>query len=514
MANWAGVSASLVAIVRPSILQPRLSVPSIAQLDWARLRDDGGITGVVVDKDNCIAKPSEDDLAPDAALRESWKELLETFGAENVLVVSNSAGTLAKDPLLLQAESVSRNLRVPVLVHKAPKPGPACVRQVAAHFLLPQQTAPLPSSLALPSTPSTTPASQALKGQVVFSPLARSAASPSPPSASPSRPPRLLVIGDRLATDMILSHRISRLPLPLTLPSSAPAPPRSRAQGLLALFRRARLTHLGRSGERIETVAVLTTKLHAREGLGTTLLRAVEKTALWGLQRAKRRRVRGPTVRGTEKEYAEGRGVEEVDWEDFVIRPAATLPAPAALPAAVVDSVKPAMPVPLSPSSSQTPPSPSAPSPPLVERLRAFPQTASTTLAALPQRTSLYLSALPSRLPSALLQALRRLSLRAQRSLPALLSRLHAPLSRLIAIYTSPSSLAPPPSFAVPRGKRKSVAEMVEPALDRAEGAWERVSGGVRGVRALAEARAEELARLREGIVGKRVDGKKEGAKA
>lgn len=53
MANWSGITATLQAIVKPSILQPTLKVPSIASLDFARFKQRG-VTGVVLDKDNCI----------------------------------------------------------------------------------------------------------------------------------------------------------------------------------------------------------------------------------------------------------------------------------------------------------------------------------------------------------------------------------------------------------------------------------------------------------------------------
>lgn len=53
MANWAGISATVQAVFKPSILQPTLKVPSIASLDFARFKQRG-VTGVVLDKDNCI----------------------------------------------------------------------------------------------------------------------------------------------------------------------------------------------------------------------------------------------------------------------------------------------------------------------------------------------------------------------------------------------------------------------------------------------------------------------------
>lgn len=51
--NFAGISASLLAVVRPAILRPTLRVPSIASLDFNELKAQG-VTGVVLDKDNCL----------------------------------------------------------------------------------------------------------------------------------------------------------------------------------------------------------------------------------------------------------------------------------------------------------------------------------------------------------------------------------------------------------------------------------------------------------------------------
>lgn len=124
MANWSATLATLGALVRPQSLQPSLVVPSIAHLDWHALKHRAHVHAVVIDKDNCIvslpflysrfgtdridanypgqARPDEDTLADDDALRASWDRLLAEFGPDRVLVVSNSAGDLRKDPLRIQ----------------------------------------------------------------------------------------------------------------------------------------------------------------------------------------------------------------------------------------------------------------------------------------------------------------------------------------------------------------------------------------------------------------------------
>jgi hypothetical protein len=134
--NWSGIRGALAAVANPGTLRPRLVVPGmlptplpstgansfarvdISHLDWARFKANG-VTGVVIDKDNCIVssvtpgtklgapadaygrqtKPHHDALEP--TLQPAWDSLLRTFGPANVLIVSNSAGT-RKDSMLLQ----------------------------------------------------------------------------------------------------------------------------------------------------------------------------------------------------------------------------------------------------------------------------------------------------------------------------------------------------------------------------------------------------------------------------
>ncbi|KAL8293519.1 hypothetical protein RQP46_000220 [Phenoliferia psychrophenolica] len=226
--NWAGVTATVSALARPAAYAPRLIVPDISHLDWAAFKAHG-VTGVVIDKDNCITKPHDDALVPH--LNPAWRSLLSTFSPANVLVVSNSAGT-RKDSLLLQAESVSRHLGVPVLVHSDPKPSRTCARSIRAYF----------------DPPRVPPPSAARR-------LFRRAFGRRREDLGAVR--RLLVIGDRLTTDVILAQRLASLrpiPSPSSSTSSPPLP--------------------------ILTVPILTTTLHASEGLGTSFLRFLETTVV------------------------------------------------------------------------------------------------------------------------------------------------------------------------------------------------------------------------------------------
>jgi len=503
--NWPGIAATLAALVRPHILEPALRIPSIASLDFDKLRNHASILGVVIDKDNCIAQPRSDSLADDPHLRQAWHDLVDTFGPDNVLVVSNSAGDHRKDPLNLQAEALSRNLGVPVLVHPHPKPAHACVHQVAAHFLSHRR-----SLLRPPSTDADDEAhsTTAQAGQVVFSPLARArlaSTSPSSPSSTHTdqhrrKRTRILVIGDRLATDMVLAHRLSALTLPLSLPAATTSSP-SSSSILGFLRRRANRRTLGAPGDVIEAVPVLTTHLWAREGAGTTLVRWLERAALWGLggRGARRRAAEARRARAVDFE-------DDVDWTRFVkgYTAPSLAPARASLPETSPSAPRlgaPAAPAPAAPAAVRLP-SPSVPS---LATVSALPSRLQATLLALPSR----LSRLPSlllthlqRLPSHLLALTRRTAHRAlaalEARLPAALARLGAAdglLSRLVGIYARPGSLAPAPTGALrPIGR----GEVIDPASDsvrRAGGALERlvdrVGDGVEGVWGEARRRAE-----------------------
>jgi phosphatidylglycerophosphatase GEP4 len=94
-----------------------------------------------------------------ALVQAAWSEVVRVFGPSHVLVVSNSAGT-RDDAAQLQAESVSYHLRAPVLLHASLKPSYSC----------------------------TAAALSALPGIA---------------------PHELIVVGDRIFTDVVLAHRLA-----------------------------------------------------------------------------------------------------------------------------------------------------------------------------------------------------------------------------------------------------------------------------------------------------------------
>jgi len=129
-------------------------------LDFVALKA-AGYRGAVVDKDNCLTLPHHDELVPE--LTDAWRECRRTFGEGNVLVVSNSAGTTQHDAGGIQAESISHYLQVHVLRHHTPKPGYSCIRGIRSYF------ASLPT---------------------------------------PVKDDELVVIGDRIFTDVVMANRM------------------------------------------------------------------------------------------------------------------------------------------------------------------------------------------------------------------------------------------------------------------------------------------------------------------
>ncbi|KAH9965375.1 mitochondrial PGP phosphatase-domain-containing protein [Russula dissimulans] len=154
--NLPGTLVPLHALFNPRLLLPSITVRDIRYLNFAALRD-AGYRGAIFDKDNCLTLPDNDRLIPE--LEAAWSEALRAFGPSRVLVVSNSAGT-RDDAAQLQAESVSHHLRAPVLLHAALKPSYACASAALAAF----------------------------------------------PSLAPHE---LVVVGDRIFTDVVLAHRLS-----------------------------------------------------------------------------------------------------------------------------------------------------------------------------------------------------------------------------------------------------------------------------------------------------------------
>ncbi|KAI6046319.1 HAD phosphatase, partial [Pisolithus marmoratus] len=165
--NIPGLLAPFQLLWKPRIILPHVIVTDIRQLDFLALRK-AGYRGAVFDKDNCLTIPYRDTLVPE--LQNAWQECREVFGERNILIVSNSAGT-TDDPGGIQAESVSHHLSVPVLHHDSPKPAYRCISAIRAYF----------SSLPNP-----------IQGH------------------------ELIIVGDRVFTDVVMANRMKRRVAPST----------------------------------------------------------------------------------------------------------------------------------------------------------------------------------------------------------------------------------------------------------------------------------------------------------
>ncbi|KAG1830135.1 HAD phosphatase [Suillus variegatus] len=128
--NIPGILAPFHLLKNPRLVIPHVIVKDIRQIDFLALRN-AGYRGAVFDKDNCLTIPYKDTLVPQ--LEDAWRECREAFGEDNIIIVSNSAGTKF-DAGGIQAESVSFHLSVPVLRHDTLKPGYSCIASIRTYF--------------------------------------------------------------------------------------------------------------------------------------------------------------------------------------------------------------------------------------------------------------------------------------------------------------------------------------------------------------------------------------------
>ncbi|KAI0300468.1 mitochondrial PGP phosphatase-domain-containing protein [Multifurca ochricompacta] len=226
--NLPGTLLPLYALFNPRLLLPSLIIPDIRHLDFPALRN-AGYRGAIFDKDNCLTLPHNDKLVP--GLEDAWSAALRVFGPSHVLIVSNSAGT-RDDPAQLQAESVARHLHAPVLLHAALKPSYSCA--IAALSALPDLA-----------------------------------------------PHEIIVVGDRVFTDVVLAHRLAhpRTPWARILTQFGLTLDRPRSLPV-----QDSLPTAGGSGEESARapLAVLTTRIWQRESMvmrlaEATLMRLVER---------------------------------------------------------------------------------------------------------------------------------------------------------------------------------------------------------------------------------------------
>ncbi|GJJ08532.1 hypothetical protein Clacol_002750 [Clathrus columnatus] len=128
--NISGILAAFQSVIHPRLLIPNMIVKDIRCLDF-RAFSQAGFKRVVIDKDNCLTLPHDDSIIPE--LKVSWDELKLEFDPSNILIVSNSAGS-SQDAAGLAAESINCNLGVPVLRHTGMKPSHEIVHHIRHYF--------------------------------------------------------------------------------------------------------------------------------------------------------------------------------------------------------------------------------------------------------------------------------------------------------------------------------------------------------------------------------------------
>jgi len=152
-----------------------------------------------------LLSPSISPLFPPT--KEKFKSILSTYGRANILIVSNSSGTHAKDPEGLAADLLETNTGVTVLRHRLEKPG--CGDEIMAYFARKQQQQPRQRTVH----------QQMQNSDVVHAtPIPRASASTTneasgeaeaeqTPNPNPiTHPSQIVVIGDRLFTDVVMAN--------------------------------------------------------------------------------------------------------------------------------------------------------------------------------------------------------------------------------------------------------------------------------------------------------------------
>ncbi|KAG7193885.1 uncharacterized protein KQ657_005083 [Scheffersomyces spartinae] len=113
----------------PSLCLPHLVIPTFEEFPVPLIIRNHHIKAIVFDKDNCIAKDHDDKLWPQYST--VWDKVKQEYPLENLLIVSNSAGT--NDDLdHSQAVAVEQDTGVAVLRHSTKKPG--CYPEILDHF--------------------------------------------------------------------------------------------------------------------------------------------------------------------------------------------------------------------------------------------------------------------------------------------------------------------------------------------------------------------------------------------
>ncbi|KAI9486527.1 MAG: mitochondrial PGP phosphatase-domain-containing protein [Benjaminiella poitrasii] len=127
--NLSGIVNAFRLLWNPRLAMPHIIVDDIRHIHFSNLKKYGNIKAIGFDKDNCLTAPYALTIHP--PLKDAWEDCIKTFSKENIVIVSNSAGT-DDDTDYKEAQNIEKTLGVPVLRHKLKKP--AGGQHLASHL--------------------------------------------------------------------------------------------------------------------------------------------------------------------------------------------------------------------------------------------------------------------------------------------------------------------------------------------------------------------------------------------
>ncbi|CAJ2507540.1 Uu.00g087260.m01.CDS01 [Anthostomella pinea] len=163
--NLSGFVNVFRLLARPSLCLPHATVSTFAELPSPLSKAFEGqgkkvnIKAVVLDKDDCFAYPETNEIYP--AYTERFRQLQKEYPGHRLLIVSNTAGATSYDRDGRLADELETATGVSVLAHRVKKPG--CKGEIMAHFK-------------------------------------------SHPETGVTHPSEIVIVGDRLMTDMMLAN--------------------------------------------------------------------------------------------------------------------------------------------------------------------------------------------------------------------------------------------------------------------------------------------------------------------
>ncbi|PSK42946.1 HAD phosphatase, family IIIA [Elsinoe australis] len=134
--NLSGTLNVFKLLLNPSLCLPQATVSTFNDLPVPLSKafkdsEKVDIRAVVLDKDNCFAVPHQNDVFGAYKAGDRFHQLRQEYPGKRLLIVSNSAGTLA-DPTGKDAELLEHNTGLTVLRHRTKKPG--CGAEIQKYF--------------------------------------------------------------------------------------------------------------------------------------------------------------------------------------------------------------------------------------------------------------------------------------------------------------------------------------------------------------------------------------------